>query len=153
MPGRRRPEDEAKAGHVFAGLQREKTFRIVQTVIPDGYVQANHGTDGGDQQMVEFAFDEYGDVEAVDLHHGDVPTDNLDWGSFRNALDKVFTVRSERIVGQAEFTVYDATIETGVMKPLAGVQFDLYRKGAAVGRGDELVNEDEQFPRATRTAR
>ncbi len=138
-------EDEAKAGHVFAGLQREKTFRIVQTVIPGGYVQANHGTDGGNQQMVEFAFDEYGDIEAVDLHHGDVPTDNLDWGSFRNAFDKVFTVRSERIVGQAEFTVYDATIETGVMKPLAGVQFDLYRKGTAVGGGDELVNEDKHF--------
>ncbi len=83
----------------------------------------------------------------MDLHNGDVSTANFDWEDFRNSFDKVFTVRSERIVGQAEFAMNDATFESGVIEPLAGAQFDLYRqKGSASdGNLDELVNADKRF--------
>lgn len=139
-------KDEARRGHAFADLERETTYRIVETTVPSGYMQANHG-DGseGGQQMVEFTTSEYGDIVGVNLHNNGVLTDNLDWGSFNNSFDKVFTLRNERIVGQAAFTVCDTALRNGANKPLAGAQFDLYKKGSAPdGSDDVLVNQPDK---------
>ncbi len=49
---------DAKSGHTFAGLHRETTYRIVESKVPTGYVQADHRyVSGGDLQMVQFATD------------------------------------------------------------------------------------------------
>lgn len=111
----------------FDGLKRGESYRIVETAIPEGYLQA---------QAVEFSVDAYGTVKGVELNNASGAPDSYGnaWG------DGAFTLRDERIMGHAQFK---KVVEGSADAPLAGATFDLYR--VVPGDTDAKVNGDGSF--------
>lgn len=95
----------------FDKLQRATTYRIVETLVPDGYLKA---------QPVEFTVNAYGVVERVKL--GNAMGTPAAYGNVWS--NGTFTLRDERILGHASFV---KVAEDAAGTPLAGATFDLYR--------------------------
>lgn len=95
----------------FDKLQRATTYRIVEALVPDGYLTA---------QPVEFTVNAYGVVEGVKL--GNAMGTTAAYGNVWS--NGAFTLRDERILGHASFV---KVAEDAAGTPLAGATFDLYR--------------------------
>lgn len=127
------------AAHTFAGLLRSTRYRVVETVVPDGYAQANHDT--ANPQAIEFRIDEYGQMKDVDLHNGSAPA-SFKGGSYQNARSgSTFTLRNERIVGHLQF----AKMSSDGAKALPGATFDLYRVAQGAETEDVRINVGGSF--------
>lgn len=115
------------------GLKRSKTYQLTETTIPAGYLTAN--------PMV-FSIDDYGKITI--LNNGDQTGEEAE---YKNQFDKnqTLTLTDESIVGHVRFKKLDSYKPAGQSdyKPLAGVQFDLYKvQGDAPANDDTKVNAD-----------
>lgn len=115
------------------GLKRSKTYQLEETKTPDGYLKAN--------PMV-FSIDDYGEITIP--NNGDQTDEE---GDYKNQFDsnQTLTLTDERIVGHVQFKKMDSYVPEGASdeKPLAGVQFDLYKvKGDAPANDDTKVNAE-----------
>lgn len=110
------------------GLDRDTTYRILETITPAGYMEA---------KPIVFTVDTFGVIKDVDLS-----ADGVD-AAYANAYEsakRTFTLRDERLLGHAQFV---KQVEGGT--PLAGVTFDLYRQKSSGEASDVRVNEKDSF--------
>ncbi|NCC43463.1 MAG: Cna B-type domain-containing protein, partial [Clostridia bacterium] len=121
----------------FTGLDRGVTYRFRETQVPAGYLNVTAAT----ENTIQFHIDEYGNVvtsgtETYVLNNvTDAPT------AYANVFDggNTFTMRNERIMGQAQFTKVSVNQDEGNKKSLSGAVFDLYKVGAGEAGADLLI--------------